>query len=63
MTAVAEIESAIQQLTAAQLKELAAWFEEYQQMIGARLRCFRCTFRCTIRKRELAPDAGLSVPR
>ena len=35
MTAVAEIESAIQQLSAEQLRELATWFEEYQQMINA----------------------------
>jgi hypothetical protein len=40
MTAVAEIESAIQQLTATQLKELAAWFEEYQQIIGASAEMF-----------------------
>ena len=41
MTAVAEIESAIQQLSAEQLKELAVWFEEYQQMISASAEMFR----------------------
>jgi hypothetical protein len=40
MTAVAEIESAIQQLSAEQLKELAAWFDEYQQMISASAEMF-----------------------
>ena len=40
MTAVAEIESAIQQLSPEQLKELAAWFEEYQQMISASAEMF-----------------------
>jgi hypothetical protein len=40
MTAVADIQSAIQQLTATQLKELAAWFEEYQQITGASAEMF-----------------------
>lgn len=40
VTAVAEIESAIQQLSGAQLKELAAWFDEYQQMISASAQMF-----------------------
>jgi hypothetical protein len=40
MTAVAEIESAIQQFSAEQLKELAAWFEEYQQMLSASAEMF-----------------------
>lgn len=35
MTAIAEIESAIERLSPAEVKELAAWFEEYQQMINA----------------------------
>jgi hypothetical protein len=35
MTAVAEIESAIERLSPAEVKELAAWLEEYQQMVNA----------------------------
>jgi hypothetical protein len=40
MTAVAEIESAIERLTAEELKELAAWLEEYQGMVGASAEAF-----------------------
>jgi hypothetical protein len=40
MTAVAEIESAIERLTAAEVKELAAWLEEYQQMVNASAEIF-----------------------
>lgn len=35
MTAVAEIEARIERLSPAEVKELAAWLEEYQQMINA----------------------------
>lgn len=41
MTEVAEIESAIERLTPLELKELAAWFEEYQQMINASAEVFK----------------------
>jgi hypothetical protein len=41
MTAVvAEIESAIERLTPAEVKELAAWLEEYQQMVNASAEIF-----------------------
>ena len=35
MSTVAEIESAIEKLPAAELSELLAWIEEYQAMVGA----------------------------
>jgi hypothetical protein len=35
MSTVAEIEEAIQKLPEAELRELAAWFEDYQAAIGA----------------------------
>ena len=35
MTAISEIESAIERLSPAEVKELAAWLEEYQQMVNA----------------------------
>ena len=35
MSSVAEIEAAIEQLSPAEVTELAAWLEEYQQMINA----------------------------
>jgi hypothetical protein len=40
MSAVAEIESAIERLSPGELKELAVWFEEYQQMINASAEIF-----------------------
>jgi hypothetical protein len=40
MSTVAEIESAIEKLPPAQVAELAAWFEEYQQMINASAEMF-----------------------
>lgn len=40
MTAVAEIESAIEKLSPAEVKELAAWLDEYQQMINASAEMF-----------------------
>jgi hypothetical protein len=40
MTAIAEIESAIERLSAAEVKALAAWLEEYQQMINASAEIF-----------------------
>ena len=40
MTAIAEIESAIERLSPAEVKELAAWFEEYQQMVNASAEIF-----------------------
>jgi hypothetical protein len=41
MRAVAEIESAIERLSPAEVKELAAWLEEYQQMINASAEIFQ----------------------
>jgi hypothetical protein len=35
MTAIAEIKSAIEKLSPLEVKELASWFEEYQQMLNA----------------------------
>ena len=35
MTATAEIGSDIERLSPAEVKELAAWLEEYQQMVNA----------------------------
>ena len=40
MTAIAEIESAIERLSPAEVKELAAWLEEYQQMVSASAEIF-----------------------
>jgi hypothetical protein len=40
MTAVAQIESAIEKLSVAELQELARWFEEYQLMVGASAEMF-----------------------
>jgi hypothetical protein len=40
MSAVAEIESAIEKLSPSEVKELAAWFDEYQQMINASAEIF-----------------------
>jgi hypothetical protein len=40
MTAVAEIQSAIEKLSPAEVKELAAWLDEYQQMINASAEMF-----------------------
>jgi len=40
VTAIAEIESAIERLSPEEVKELAAWFEEYQQMINASAEIF-----------------------
>ena len=40
MTAVAEIESAIEKLSPAEVKELAAWLDEYQQMVNASAEIF-----------------------
>lgn len=37
---MAEIESAIERLSAREVAELAAWFEEYQQMINASAEIF-----------------------
>ena len=41
MSSVAEIEAAIERLDPAQVAELAAWFEEYQQMINASAEIFK----------------------
>jgi hypothetical protein len=35
MSTVAEIESAIERLPQPELSELAGWFDEYRQMVGA----------------------------
>lgn len=35
MSSVAEIESAIERLSPAEVNQVAAWLEEYQQMINA----------------------------
>ena len=40
MTAISEIESAIERLSPAEVKELAAWLEEYQQMVNASAEIF-----------------------
>jgi hypothetical protein len=40
MTAVAEIESAIEKLSPAEVKEPAAWLDEYQQMVFASAEIF-----------------------
>ena len=40
MTAVAEIESAIEKLSAAEVKELAVWLDEYQQMVNTSAEIF-----------------------
>jgi tRNA isopentenyl-2-thiomethyl-A-37 hydroxylase MiaE len=40
MTAIAEIESAIERLSPAEVKELAAWLDEYQQIINASAEIF-----------------------
>ena len=40
MSSVAEIESAIERLSPPQVAELAAWLEEYQQMINASAEIF-----------------------
>ena len=40
MSAVAEIESAIERLSPAEVTQLAAWLEEYQQMINASAEIF-----------------------
>ncbi len=40
MSGVAEIESAIEKLSPAEVKELAAWLEEYQQMTNASAEIF-----------------------
>ena len=40
MSSVAEIESAIERLSAAEVAELASWLEEYQQMINASAEMF-----------------------
>jgi len=40
MSSVAEIESAIEKLSPAEVTELVAWLEEYQQMINASAQMF-----------------------
>ena len=40
MSSVAEIEAAIERLAPAQVNEVAAWLEEYQQMINASAQMF-----------------------
>jgi len=40
MSSVAEIESAIERLSPAEVAELATWLEEYQQMINASAEIF-----------------------
>jgi hypothetical protein len=40
MSAVGEIESAIEKLSPSEVKELAAWLDEYQQMINASAEIF-----------------------
>ena len=40
MSSVAEIQSAIERLSSAEVAELAAWLEEYQQMINASAEIF-----------------------
>jgi hypothetical protein len=40
MSSVAEIESAIERLSPGEIAELAAWIEDYQQMINASTEIF-----------------------
>jgi hypothetical protein len=40
MSAIAEIESAIERLSPAEVKELAAWLGEYRQMVNASAEIF-----------------------
>jgi hypothetical protein len=40
MSSVAEIELAIERLSPAEVNEIAAWLEEYQQMINASAEIF-----------------------
>jgi hypothetical protein len=40
VTAIAEIESAIEKLSPAEVKVLAAWLDEYQQMVNASAEVF-----------------------
>lgn len=40
MTAVAEIESAIEKLSPSEVNELAAWLDEYQQRVNASAEIF-----------------------
>jgi hypothetical protein len=40
MTAVADMESAIEKLSPGEVKELAAWLDEYQQMVSASAEVF-----------------------
>jgi hypothetical protein len=40
LLAIAEIESAIERLSLAEVKQSAAWFEEYQQMVNASAEIF-----------------------
>jgi hypothetical protein len=40
VTTIAEIESAIERLSPAEVKELAAWLDEYQQMVNASAEIF-----------------------
>jgi hypothetical protein len=40
MTAVAEIESAIERLSPAEVRELTAWLEEHQQMVNGSAEIF-----------------------
>jgi len=40
MSTVAEIESAIEKLSPGEVAQLAAWLEEYQQMINASSQIF-----------------------
>jgi hypothetical protein len=41
MSTVAEIETAIERLSPPEVAELAAWLEEYQQMINASSQVFQ----------------------
>jgi hypothetical protein len=40
MSSVAEIEAAIERLSPAEVNQVAAWLEEYQQMINASAEMF-----------------------
>ena len=40
MSTVAEIENAIERLSPTELAQLAAWFEEYRQMLNASAQVF-----------------------
>jgi len=57
MSSVAEIESAIERLSPKEVAEVAAWLEEYQQMINASAEVF-AMYSKTSRSVFAAPSAS-----